>query len=725
MKTWQAAWIADRDFAALAPVPTLHKEYAAPEPFEHPESLRNRHMYARKTFALEEKPSRATLRISADDYYKLYVNGRFVGQGPAQGYPFRYFYNEWDVAPFLTAGDNVIAVHAYYQGHIHRYYNSGDLRQGLIAELHTEHGLVAATDGTWRTTTPRHYGTSGTVGYDTQYLEDIDERLAIKGWRDVGFADDGWAYATVKAETDYAFVAQPTPAVSVYRVRPERVEEIAPGHYVLDFGRELTGHLEMRARGRAGDRIELRFGEELLSDGRSVRYEMRCNCTYAETWTLSGGDDALEPFEYKAFRYAEVSGPAGVVRPDSFEAVVRHYPIDDDASRFETDHERLRRIWDMCRLGVLLCSQESYVDCPSREKGQYLGDNTVTGHSHLYLTGDPRLFRKAIEDFASTAAVCPGLLAVAPGNFMQEIADFSLQWPMQLMTYYRYTGDEAFLREMYPVSEGILKYFRGYAREDGLLANVKEKWNLVDWPENLRDGYDFPLTRPVSDGCHNVVNALYYGCVQTVQAIRDALGVSYEDELPKLRASFLAAFYRPEAKRFADSTDSSHMSLHANLFPLLFRLSPAEATPSIVSLIREKRMSCGVYMSYFLLKALAEHGETALVYELLTCDDERSWANMLREDATSCFEAWGKDQKWNTSLCHAWASAPIPLLIEDVIGLQPAEPGWSAVRFKPRVPAEMGDIRLEFRTPRGPIRFERVDGDVRLQVPEGVEVRHL
>ena len=65
----------------------------------------------------------------------------------------------------------------------------------------------------------------------------------------------------------------------------------------------------------------------------------------------------------------------------------------------------------------------------------------------------------------------------------------------------------------------------------------------------------------------------------------------------------------------------------------------------------------------------AERGQYDMVYELLVNEGEHGWVNMLREGATTCFEAWGKDQKWNTSLCHPWASAPIPILIEEIAGV--------------------------------------------------------
>ncbi len=57
------------------------------------------------------------------------------------------------------------------------------------------------------------------------------------------------------------------------------------------------------------------------------------------------------------------------------------------------------------------------------------------------------------------------------------------------------------------------------------------------------------------------------------------------------------------------------------------------------------------------------------MYRLLLNDSDHGWCNMLREGATTCFEAWGKDQKWNTSLCHPWASAPVPVILEEIAGI--------------------------------------------------------
>lgn len=60
-------------------------------------------------------------------------------------------------------------------------------------------------------------------------------------------------------------------------------------------------------------------------------------------------------------------------------------------------------------------------------------------------------------------------------------------------------------------------------------------------------------------------------------------------------------------------------------------------------------------------------------------------------------------QKWNTSLCHAWASSPIPVIIEDILGLRPGKPGWEEVEFNPHIPKSLEEVYLEIHTVRGPI----------------------
>lgn len=661
-KIWKNRWVCDPAFLGMEPAQMLHRQLDDTFKLrEHREDLKNIHTLFRKKVILEPGFEQVFLDISADDYYKLYINGRFITQGPASGYPFRYKYNRLDVTKELKPGENVLGVHVYYQGLVNRACNSGDYRQGMIAELWADGKLVM--DDCWKCMRAREYVGVKTVGYDTQFEEAIDNRLKCAGWREPGYDDSNWEEAPRREKDDHVLVMQKTENVVTEPRRAVSTKQIKDG-ILLDFGEELTGTFYMKARGKAGDTVRILFGEE-LTDEDEVRSDMRCSCRYEDRLILAEGENELEQFEYKCFRYVQLV-TEGDTKLWDFRVDFRHYPFDESFGGFWTGNESVGKVWDICKRAVRNCAQEAFLDCPHREKGQYLGDLLVTGHAFYYLTGDTKLFGKALEDFADSARICKGMMAVAPGNLMQEIGDFSLLFPYEVLLYYRLGSREGkgeFLEKMLPVVLGIEDYFHQFRNRQGLLENVKTKWNLVDWPENLRDDYDFDLPQPVvGDGCHNVINAYYVGMKQCVEEIKRILGMEVRPEADRLKEAFIRTFYKADTGLFVDSSVSSHSSLHANAFPCFFGIMPKGNR--IVEFIRKKGFCCGVFTAYFVLFGLVRAGKRDLAYELITNESEHSWMNMVKEGATTAYEAWGKEQKWNTSLCHGWAAAPIPVLME-------------------------------------------------------------
>ena len=133
MHQFKGQFITDGEFAELAPRNVFFRQL---ERVKLPcEEHRNRHILFRKQFTLTKSPEEAKVYISADDYYKLYINGRLAGQGPAPSYHFRYNYNIIDVTELLREGRNTVAVHTLYQGLINRVWVSGDDRHGLILDI--------------------------------------------------------------------------------------------------------------------------------------------------------------------------------------------------------------------------------------------------------------------------------------------------------------------------------------------------------------------------------------------------------------------------------------------------------------------------------------------------------------------------------------------------------------------------------------------------------------
>ena len=304
------------------------------------------------------------------------------------------------------------------------------------------------------------------AGYDTSFTECYDSASKESNFYAEDFDDSSWEKAKIYKYANYNLQKQPTKQLVYEKIEPKILEN-KDGKIFIDFGREAVGYLSASAKGKLGDELTLRFSEELSEDG-SVRYNLRANCIYEDKWRLSGGEDTLNQYDYKAFRYAEIIYPEGVELYGVY-MLARYYPYEERAI-FDTDNRELMKIIRLCADTVKYGTQEQFIDCPTRERGQYLGDVSIAGRAHAVLTGDTAMMKKALADFFATSRVCPGLLAVSTSSFMQEIADYSLQIAASVLWVYNTDGDIDFLREALPYLEGVYGYFKKYEDADCLTA---------------------------------------------------------------------------------------------------------------------------------------------------------------------------------------------------------------------------------------------------------------
>lgn len=157
----------------------------------------NTYCYFRKEFTLGGPAEGFRLFITAETYYRLFINGHFVGQGPPPSQPFFKYYDEYDVESYLRPGENCIAVVVYYVN----VYQVQDLRGGLLAELTDREGrTVVATGPDWRCL--RSCAWRQDIFYSLYnqvwpYQEFYDARKEPEGWKDAGFEDQAWHDAVV------------------------------------------------------------------------------------------------------------------------------------------------------------------------------------------------------------------------------------------------------------------------------------------------------------------------------------------------------------------------------------------------------------------------------------------------------------------------------------------------------------------------------------------------
>lgn len=169
----------------------------------------NQFMLFRKTFTLAASPSAARLAILADSRYRLYVNGAYIGQGPARAPHYWFYYDVFDVASNLRPGQNVIAVEVRWYGQSMAWYEppyppatadsligSPEVHGALLCQLDATVGGQQTTvrsdpswkareDHAWDWNTPRMNNALANIEV---YHTDREE----KRWAQVDFDDSNW-----------------------------------------------------------------------------------------------------------------------------------------------------------------------------------------------------------------------------------------------------------------------------------------------------------------------------------------------------------------------------------------------------------------------------------------------------------------------------------------------------------------------------------------------------
>lgn len=96
---------------------------------------------------------------------------------------------------------------------------------------------------------------------------------------------------------------------------------------------------------------------------------------------------------------------------------------------------------------------------------RYSGDTRAVALFHYLLSGDDRLMRQAITNFA--ASVTPEGLTKSrfPSQVPQVIAGFSLYWILQVCDHHLFFGDKKFSRSLVPRIDGVFEFFDSHVEQ--------------------------------------------------------------------------------------------------------------------------------------------------------------------------------------------------------------------------------------------------------------------
>ncbi len=488
---------------------------------------------------------------------------------------------------------------------------------------------------------------------------------------------------------------------------PVSVSSVAPGLVLVDFGRVAFGNLRILPPAGANAEITVHFGEA-MAGGRvnrtppgSVRYSVtRVSLAGAGAVVAAPPPDArntrqpaaiLTPPEWGVvtpFRWVEIEGWPGELRPEHVSRQAAFAGTwDDGAAAFRSSDAVLDRIWELCRYSIKATTFAGvYVD-GDRERIPYEADAYLNQLSQYATDRDVQMARDTF-DHLMTHPTWP--------------TEWAFHMIFMAHADWMHTGDAVWLASRYESLKPRLLLDR--ARADGLLVSTeahRTREDIVDWPAGERDGYVFTQV-------NTVVNAFHLRSLSLMAELADALekkadAAEYRARERSSRAAFQRVLFDPASGLYRDGEGTDHASLHANLFPLAFKLVPEAHAAGVAAWLARRGMACSVYAAQYLLEGLFARGAGAEALALVTGPTDRSWRHMLESGTTITWEAWDQKYKPNQDWNHAWGAAPANLLPRFVLGAQPLAPGWRRARIRP-IPGTLTHAQGTVPTPRGPLQ---------------------
>ncbi len=543
--------------------------------------------------------------------------------------------------------------------------------------------MTVISDDSWKT----YLG--GPITYQHIFHgEHYDARKEMPGWNLPGYDDSGWASATTLSLDPTRLKSQTEPILVHEEFHPVSVKNVEDGVYVFDFGKNISGWVEMTVEGAAGTEVILTFGERAYADGR-LNNSSNINLMPAKQecrYILKGGGiEIWEPrFTYHGFRFMEVRGFPGVPAIENFKARFFHSDITTFESTFKSSNDLFNRLFEAYRITQLGNMMGFPTDCNQRaERAGWLADAAVTTESALLYFDALRFYEKYIGDILDVEAEDGNSGVLAPGGGHAEIiwgsACITIPWDL-----YKNYGDTYIISKVYERSKRFVNWISNLNETKDFIVHAPPglgtgivSWN--DWlsaagrennPSNDYMGtlFYFHTANIVSKMARIMENHADYFTYSTLaNNIRDAINGKYLHD---------GAYYDNNAQS-------------ANALALFFGIVPEENRENVVqSLVddiaeRQNHLSTGCQGTRALLPALSDNDHVDKAFAITNKTAYPSLGYMISvPDAPGTFwEHWeNKDYSKNHPFM---GGSTATWLFHHVAGIKPLSAGFDTIQLKP------------------------------------------
>ncbi len=629
---------------------------------------------------------RATAYVSAAHTYRLYVDGVPVDAWPSFSYPDEQYARAVDLTGAL-AGGRTSAI-----GVLHRWYGPGKGRPasapGLLFQLslHYDDGrnVVVGSDASWRERPAEWLPSPQRNPEGCDFVEWVDGREHPQGWSSPGYDDGSWSAVTVLGAAGTAPFNQTYAQRSTIRestVLPVSVHTVAGGAIVADFGAVYAARPRIEfGQGQAGNTISMRAGYLLDPDGQVSTLHGTQETNLSFSYIMGTGDhQTFEAFTYFGYRYVQIDNPGQSMSRDQIVAITRRAAMPEvPMATFSSDNRMLNAVWRLMARSCLYCSQEQFIDTPTREKGQFLWDAANESEAVMLVYGDQNMTWQGLRDVErGQARFWPDgrVNAIYPnGDGARWFGTSTALYPEWLWRYYLSTGDTGTAVSLYPsVSRAVDWLWSARQAGNGLL------YGLGDTSDgDPVYGYDLSVAADTAS------NVLSVNAFTRVAQLADLAGDASAAATLRARAAELTAAINGVLRRSdgvyvdgveANGTQSASASQEANALALAYGVVPAADVPAVAAHVASLGIDLGPNHGLELMRALAAAGTPDVMVHTLTDPSEPGWAHIVEAGGTFTWEEWKPSDLIGDSMSHGWGSSAMVAMQETLLGVSIVEPG--------------------------------------------------
>jgi len=688
----------------------------------------------RKDFTLSVQPKKFIVHVSADNRYRLFVNGKEVCSGPARGDLYNWYFESLDLAPYLKTGQNVIAAQVWNMGTLAPVAQISN-QTAFVLQGDTEAEKLVNTDKSWKVAQNRAYQPTSTDNGERlkTYMvigpgDKVNGRLYPWNWEKVSYKTIGWSNAqqianpvTAGYGTDNLWTLVPR-NIPLITEQQQRIGKIARSTGISKIANFLTGNAftipakskvsilldqtfntvaypELILSGGEGASVKLTYAEALFKDGVKGNRNEIAGKEIIGNYDIFNPDGGMKrlfrPLWMRTYRFIQldiVTGDRPLVINDLY-GMRTGYPFKPVAT-FKSNDTSLQEIWKVGWRTAELCAGETYYDCPYYEQLQYEGDTRIQSLVSLYVTGDDRLMRKALLDFYHSR-VPEGLTQGRyPSNRLQVIPPFSLYWVSMVHDYWLYRNDEEFIKPfLLPIQEVLKWYENNLDRRKGMLGPMKW-WNFTDW----NTAFDFGVPDGATDGNSSIITLQYAYTLQQAAKVFNHFGQGeLANHYNKLADSLSKATYNLcfDTKRgvLANTPQKNSFSQHASIMGVLAGSIPIEQGKAVMEkVLTDSTLSQATfYYRFYLTLALKKAGMADMYYGQL-----KPWREMLNNGLTT----FAENPDPTRSDCHAWSASPNYDFFATICGIEPSAAGFKGITIRPAF-GELTEISGSIPHPSG------------------------